>query len=493
MQFEPLPPQHEPEEPDKPGCLFRAVVGIVILALLASSLISIAWFVRRDNDSTISSAEITPATAEPSQPSTKQPTPQNITSVDPANPSSAPPSSTDAINRIVIVNNLGHVETMAPDGADRRALTGEEFTYQFPAWSPDGSRIAALGDSDEGSGIFLLEDDESTPDPQELVFGRGNSPFYLYWSPDSSQISYLSAQIGREMSLNIVDTTAEPESRTIASGSPFYWHWSDAGNELLIHSGGASDDARLALIDDAGEDQIPEITSPGYFQAPGISPSGRYWAYSQIQSGGNSWLTIDDRQNGETLTERHAGTMALSWSPTEDKLAYISGSERSEGSFWGPLRMIDAQTGDVSILSSNLVLAFFWSPDGQKIATISLPFDFGLDGGVEVRDTKSGRLAKRSFSTLVQRNPHAFNLAIIDVTDGSGIDIGEVSFPTYYLTQFLVFFDQYALSHRIWSPDSAALVMPLLDNSEVDITVVNAESGRETKIGPGRIAFWSPR
>ncbi len=492
MPFEPLPPQ-EPEAPKNPGCLFRVVTGFVILTLLASSLFSITWFVRRTAES-----ESTTAEQPISTPAAQVTAPPAVSADEPlvqSNESTAlSPIEQSGINRIVLVNEQGQIETVAPDGSERRILTGEEFAFQNPAWSPDGEQIAALGSNDNGSGIFLVEDNDEPAAIEEILFGDGQNPFYLYWSPDSSKIGFLSARFGRQMSLNIVDALAGTDSRLIATGSPFYWNWTADSEQLLIHSGALSDEARLALIDNGGSDDATEITEPGYFQAPGISPSGRYWAYSQLQEGGNSWLTIDDRQTGEKQSERHAGSVALSWSPIEDKLAFVSGEGDNEASFWGPLRLVDAATGEMRVLSANLVLAFFWSPDGKQIATISVPFNNGLDGGVEVRDSKSRQLAKTEIGALppAQRTPHKFSISVIDVEDGTGLELGEVSLPTSFLTQFMVFFDQYALSHSLWSPNSDALVLPLLQGSESQLTVITTKSGRMNPIGRGQIAFWSP-
>jgi hypothetical protein len=57
----------------------------------------------------------------------------------------------------------------------------------------------------------------------------------------------------------------------------------------------------------------------------------------------------------------------------------------------------------------------------------------------------------------------------------------------------LPFFDQYALSHRVWSRDSRSIVLPLADiRPEPQITVIYADDSRSVELGPGAIAFWSP-
>lgn len=204
-----------------------------------------------------------------------------------------------------------------------------------------------------------------------------------------------------------------------------------------------------------------------------------------------SWITVDDQINGEQMAERHAGSIALNWSPVADKLAFISGEDDGRFDFWGPLRLMDTATGEMRLLSSNLVLAFFWSPDGKQIFTISVPNNGSLNGGVEVRETKSGHLARRQAAPALQSMPHQFMLSVIDVESGTGLELAEVTLPTIFLSQFLVFFDQYALSHNLWSPDSEQIVLPIVADRENQIVVFSAKSGRMHQVGNGHMAFWS--
>jgi TolB protein len=481
----------EPRQEKRRSCLLIIVSGIIIISLLAASVVSLVWLVTQRTSET---AELpTPGHTILEDETSAQATAEL------AEEFSSNPEETATIapvehplNRIVFVNDERQIETIAPNGSQRRLLTDEDHFYEFPAWSPDGSRIAALGSDRSGGGIFLLHDDEEPGDPQELFFNHNRRPFYLYWSPDSKQISFLADNPVHGIGLNVMEAQAGEESRTIASGSPFYWNWTADSRQMLIHSGTQEDDSRLVLIDDAGQDQAPQIPAPGYFQAPGISPSGRFWAYSQLKEGGISWITIDDQVNGEQRAERHAGAIALNWSPVMDKLAFISGENSGRFNFWGPLRLFDTATGETRLLSSNLVLAFFWSPDGKQILTISVPNNNGLNGGVEVREIKSRHMARNSQAAPPsQTMPHQFMLSVIDVDTGTGLELSEVTLPTIFLSQFLVFFDQYALSHNLWSPDGEQIVLPIVAGGENQIVVISTKSGRMHQIGSGHMAFWS--
>jgi TolB protein len=489
------PSKEQPRRNWGKGCLLIMVTGVVIISLLATSVASLIWFIG-ERTSSGGEPSITTFGMEEDELSSQVPekdAPPSQTEIESTNADSDITAVTEnQVNLIVLVNEERQIETISPDGSQRHLLTESDHFYEFPTWSPDGSQIATLGNDRNGGGIFLLPDVEESGQLQELYFSRNRRPFYLYWSPDGQQISFLANNPIHGIGLNVVDAEIGEESREIASGSPFYWNWAADSKQLLIHSGNQDDGSRLVLIDDDGQDQAPQIPAPGFFQAPGISPSGRYWAYSQIREGGVSWITVDDQSNGEQTTERHAGAIALNWSPAADQLAFISGNDDGQFNFWGPLRLLDMATGETRLMSSNLVLAFFWSPDGKQIFTISVPSFEGLDGEIEVRKTKSRHLARnRQAAPPMQRMPHRFMLSVINVEDGSGLELAEVSFSTTFLAQFLIYFDQYALSHSVWSPDSKQIVLPIVADGENRIVVISNNSGRMHQIGNGSIAFWS--
>ena len=45
-------------------------------------------------------------------------------------------------SRIAFINPDGQLTTINPDGSDLRVLTQGEQRFQFPVWSPDGSKLS---------------------------------------------------------------------------------------------------------------------------------------------------------------------------------------------------------------------------------------------------------------------------------------------------------------------------------------------------------------
>lgn len=445
----PAPPESDPPPQKRRGCWITLIALIVAFSLMASALINLVWI----------GEEI----------SKNVPLPWHTPT----------PTLVDA-GRIAYIGEKGQLFTIQPNGSNKRQLTDDKFPYQFPAWAAQSNQIAVLG----RNAIFSITDAEDSIKTQ-LYEGGVKAPFYLYWSPDNNQISFLSNS-QRGITLSVVPTDGSSEAKVRGIGTPFYWNWLNDSSQMLIHTGVPGENARLGLMQVDGE--VENIAPPGSFQAPGISANGRYWAYAEDMGGGNSRLVITDTENGEQWTERHPAVAAMSWSPASDKLAFITGLQ-NKTSFWGPLRLFDTETGDVSLLSDNTVLAFFWSPNGSYIATINTG-EINQNFGVNVADNASSNRAIQA-KTSNQHSPHQFNLAIIDLETGEETQVMSF-YPTgIFISQFMPFFDQYALSHNIWSPNSDAIVLPIREEGESRVKVVHIDGNELIDLGQGDMAFWS--
>ena len=167
------------------------------------------------------------------------------------------------INRIALINLQGQVVTTDPVGYSRRTLTEVGRVFQFPAWAPDGSGLAAIGNDRLGSGVYLLHDQPSPPEPATLYRSTaGDTPIYLYWSPDSRRVSFIASQPHEGLGLHL----AEVESRTsrlLATGRPLFWDWTPDAGQILIHTAISSLGARLAFIDPQGDGQGSNLAQPG--------------------------------------------------------------------------------------------------------------------------------------------------------------------------------------------------------------------------------------
>jgi TolB protein len=386
--------------------------------------------------------------------------------------------------RIAYIAADKQLYTMAPDGSDRNKLTGNGGSYQFPAWSPDGSQIAVVS----GGTLYSFQDRDGAEDSgafRILYQDDADRPFYLYWAPDGSAVSFLTNHADG-LALHLATIESPPQSRALAFGQPFYWDWDPGGEEILIHSGLSGEEARLAFLNREAGDVGRNIADPGMFQAPGISYDGHFWAYAQSGPAGRSHLTIQGVDGESFLQEQERGVIAMSWSPAEQLLAYIGSSDR-QPAFYGPLQIVSAESGDRRILVSETVIAFFWSPDGRAIAYLKL-VDL-IEDSVQV-DSKTN--SKESLSKPAnQEHRLRLELWVIDISEGEPRWLTSFEPSRVFMSQFLPYFDQYALSHRIWSPSSDALIVPMQEDDRSRLYVVPVDGGNALPVASGDIGFWS--
>lgn len=485
-------------DPAAPSRGKRFVMGCLSLLLVAALLLSAAsgavWLLRQRRAAAVAAPTPPPAT-RPAAADAASAAAAEAAATSPAARAAAvsPPASSETpVNRIVYVDRDGQLSTIAPDGSDGRQLTETDLRFQFPAWSPDGQRLAAIGGGRSGSGIYVLRDETGQAAPEPRYFSRTENPFYLYWAPDSSQISFLANYSEDGIGLFLTPADGQIESRVLATGSPFYWHWTRDG-KILFHTGATSGDARVALLDAAGEAEEEAIASPGLFQSPAISADGRIFAFATERADGLSWLLVQEA-NGRVLFEQpHPGSAAFGWNPARNLLAVING--RSESTlFYGPLRLLDAESGAISLLSSATVLCFFWSPDGQYLAYMSTEalredVQAALPPAQLAEAPRGGRQAR--IRPVAQPNGVQISLRVVDVATGDDRLLlrFQPSFP--FLSQLLPFFDQYAHSHSLWSPDSRALVLPVRREGGSSIVVVPVSGAEPQRIAAGDMPFWS--
>jgi TolB protein len=388
------------------------------------------------------------------------------------------------VNRVAYVGPDQQLYTVAPDGSDLRRLTDDDRIFQFPAWSPDGTQIGIVGE--DTLFTFPDRDGAQTDDQYEILYqDETDRPFYLYWAPDGEEVGFLTNHADG-LALHLASALSTLESQQLAVGQPFYWNWDAAGDELLVHtvmSGGAP---LLAFLDLESGGFGENLADPGLFQTPGISSDGQYWAYAQRGSAGLNHVTIQESNGRSNLIDQQTGSVAMNWGPAEPSLAYISAGEHGHA-FYGPLQLVSAATGEHQVLVDDTIIAFFWSPDGRFIAYFK--FSGPIEDSVQVR---SDRLRKDSLSkTTSQQRALRLELWVIDLATGDSRWLIEFEPSRPFLSQFLPYFDQYALSHRLWSPNSDALLIPLMDSDGSHLYLIPINGEEPIPIADAEIGFWS--
>ena len=401
------------------------------------------------------------------------------------------------VNRIAYVGAEGNIFTIRPDGTDSRRLTStdlrvgpagpgmaqvtsSEVVYTWPTWSPESDRLAASRIIVDGnSALFSLEVlDASTGratliydnEPGTLPIAQG-SPHYIYWSPDGKHLTFIASTPG-ELALFITTPGEGVAPTRLAGQGPLYFSWADNSSAFLVHRG---TDLLLTTLSPSGDHlQGPQPVGLGSlgFRAPVLSRDGSKMAYV-AEEDGEQFLSVSDAQpqlpNAERLL-KVGSVSAFLRSPTRDEVAV---ADATTGPLYERVSLVALDGTAARALVTEPLLAFFWSPDGEKIAY------FNYDP------------AARSFT-----------LKYVDRTEGTPVTLAEFLPSPEFLTM-ITFFDQYAYSNSIWSPDSTKIVFsgaigpgaPRRNGSTPDgnkAYVVDVREGSLTReIATSRFAVWS--
>ena len=406
--------------------------------------------------------------------------PVDVASLFPEEPSASPSTaslpSADAVTplgadgSVVVLGTDLSLSIVASDGRTSQLATVADGTFTFPAWSPDGRRIAAIR---YGTGIqsILVFDAAGTSDPVVLLESPDIGPFYLSWSPDGRSLSYLASQADL-LSLRVapVDGTApvdgSGDQSIVGSGSPFYFDW--IGSDRMLAHVGSGPEALLGEIGLDGTADDPVLGAPGEFRSAVVSPDGSLVSFVQVDADGGSEVVVATRDGSEPQSVPVFGPAAMTFDPTGVDVATIGAIEPMASPLTipvGPLRLLERATGAERTLLDEVVVSFWWSPDGATIAALSA--------------RPSGSASE-------------IHLIFLDVASGAVLSDTVVMPGRVFIDQVLTYFDQYALSHRLWSPDSAAFLLPVGDADGGTQIAVLGPDGRDPVLLPGQAAFWSP-
>ncbi len=416
------------------------------------------------------------------------------------------------VDRIAYVDNDMNILTVDAKGEQRAALTSdaseqERRLYMFPTWSPDSRRVAFVGfskPSDETSEGTLNVAPATGGNVTTVFKSDSQFPFYLYWSPDSQRIAFL-AQTDETMSLLLGRADGSDEPHPVQTGEALYWAWALDGQALLLHHDGGTgnpEDARLALVQDG---QQPQIVSdrPGAFQAPDYTPNGKAMLYASKNGSEEETLYVTDANgtNPQPVAS-YTGTIAFAWSPNGKRIATLATPDESRLPVDGPIFISDADGKNRKQMTTENALAFYWSPDSERIAFLTLvqpgegssrAAGFVPARADGVARALSGPARTSALNRPMMQEPELqLRWRVLNLANGQ-IQTLATFVPTEQFISLLPFFDQYARSLTFWSPDSQHFVYTQSEADETGTVWVAdlAQGAQPHRVGEGTLAVWS--
>lgn len=363
---------------------------------------------------------------------------------------------------------------------------GGSFRYYIlPTWSRDSVSLGFVGVSGEGtiraSEVLIADVDSETT---EKVFTSDNEqPFYLYWSPDNTNLSFLSSTPDGQ-SLILQSVSRERESRTIIdTGTPYYWSWAPDGKTMIVHAGSSQSTVpeHMAFLRVDAEVTEYGIETPwASFQTPAWSPDGSRILMTRLTDEEQKEIIVtDSRGEFEKAVGSYDLNTAFAWSHNSEMMAYIEGKQTISAGTLGTMHVVDLETSE-EIFQDEDVYGFFWSPDDEMIAYF-VPMV-----------TSATQEEQQGESTTQAEQQLLLQLNILDVDSGEKRELFPFR-PTDQFAALMPYFDQYHQSATIWSPDSNNLVLSFVtEDNRSGIAVVAASGQLEPRIlTAGYLAFWS--
>jgi len=211
-----------------------------------------------------------------------------------------------------------------PDGSNRTRLTYDYANNAYPAVSPDSIRIAYMSTQDGGGGeIYIMNADGTAQTRLFTAWGA-----WPAWSPDGSKIAFTS-NLGSSLGIWVMNANGSNQTRLTPDGiyatSPT---WSPDGTKIAYEHYVGSYGISVMNADGSGQHALTNPDGSQYPPSnlygdknPAWSPDGSKIAFSSTRSGTTQIYTMDpDGGNQIRVTDVEADMPT--WSPDSSRIAF---------------------------------------------------------------------------------------------------------------------------------------------------------------------------
>ena len=365
----------------------------------------------------------------------------------------------DVPDRVLSVPGLRCTWPLASSGGDLVAFSG------YAGGSNGSARLGLYVThlDDQGPGLIYANE----PGTDGIADG---TPHYLCWAPDGSKLAFI-AQTLQGLSLFVWDGASGGPPMHLLDGGPMYFSWSHTSDELFVHSFTGHYLVRVAS--NSPPDQFPGLSTQ-YMSPSWDKTKRRISFFLDADQGRQRLVTIDLQDQAVKVQAEFPGIAAAAWRPGAPQLGLVRAMIGSSG-FYSGLQIIDCETQEERQIVDDPVLAFYWAHDGSRVAYVTS--SDGAEGSLRI--------------------------GVVDVEDGNIAYLPDFRPSQEQLTSFM-FFDQYAQSLPLWSPDDGAMLLfgelgyhvdrtPLNRGDTIGAFILDPDGVSEPReVAAGFIGSWVP-